>query len=217
MTDFRGTDYSIRYGYREILSDIALIFPFLLSYIAAYFVILVLSAIAASEIAIQPDYFRFAYSISIDIVTMMIEGFGVLWQALSIKMKGRGNYFSIDASFKEARNLFEKYIIVFIAIGFVYFLLSLVPYTENILAGIWAAFAFFSLMAAILENRNFFSMLNRSVYLLKDIYRNEEITGIFFVLAILLSGIPVISTIALLALVSFGSAVLYISMQVHGL
>ncbi len=217
MTSFRGTDYSIRSGYREILSDMALLFPFLLSYIAAYFMLLILSAIAASETALQPVYFRFAYSLAIDIVIMMIEGFGVLWQALSIKMKGRGNYFSIDASFKEARNLFEKYIIVFISIGFVYFLLSLVPFTENVLAGIWAAFAFFSLMAAILENKDFFSMLNHSVYLLKDIYRNEEITGIFFVLAILLSGVPVISTIALLALVSFGSAVLYIAMLAHGL
>ncbi len=217
MTNFTGKDYSIRSGYREILSDMALLFPFLLSYIAAYFILLILSSIAASETAVQPVYFHFAYSFAIDIVVMMIEGFGVLWQALSIKMKGRGNYFRIDASFREARNLFERYIIVFISIGFVYFLLSLVPFTEKALAGIWAAFAFFSLMAAVLENKDFFSMLNHSIYLLKDIYRNEEITGIFFVLAILLSGVPVISPLSLLALVSFGSAVLYIAMLAHGL
>jgi len=212
-----SSDYSLRIGYREVISDAGILIPFLVTAVAAYFISAVLSALAGMESAGNISYFHFAYPLAIDIIIFVIEGFGVLWQSISVKMKRNRNYFTLESSFWEAKNSIEKYLAIFIIIGIVYFLLSLIPFTEGILAGIWAGYAFFSLMASVLRNEDFFKVTAAGINLLREIYRNEEITGIFFILAILISGIPVISAISIIALVSFGSIVLYVSMMMHGL
>jgi len=211
-------DYSLRRGMQLLISDFMLIFPFLVSFIAA----LVVETIMVGLFAASAYFGLFTTGNSIIglsigavildsvvvFIVILIETFGVIWQSDSASIRGKGYRFGLESSFRGTAGSIGKYAMIMVFMAVVGAAINLIPLFGGSLSNLWLAYSAFALMLSVITGRSFYDTLSGGANLLQKLYEDESSTGLFFALVIIVSVVPVISGLALLIEIIFGSAVL---------
>ncbi|MEM0155343.1 MAG: hypothetical protein QW597_01910 [Thermoplasmataceae archaeon] len=211
-------DYSLRHGLQLLVSDFMLIFPFLLSFVVA----LIVEAVAGSvSLAFSlHGFFDNGYNMlllplgtiifdsAIVFIVILIEAFGVIWQSEAASVRSKGYRFGLESSFRSAAASTSKYAWILVFMALIGAAINFIPFFGGSLSNLWFAYSAYALMLSLLTGRTFRDTLSRGTDSLQKMYDSESTTGIFFVLVIVVSLVPVFSELAILIEVILGSAVI---------
>ena len=209
-------DYSLTHGMQLLISDFMLVFPFLISFIAAVALEAIAGAVSSAfafsgmfatgnNLLLLPLGAIILHSATLFVV-ILIEAFGVIWQSDAVSIRSRGYRFGLESSFRSALASVSKYAGIMAFMAIIGTAINFIPLFGESLSNLWIAYSAYALMISSLTGRTFYDALSRGTDSLQKMYDSESVTGIFFALVIIVSVIPVISGLAILVEVILGSA-----------
>lgn len=214
----KGADYSLRQGMSLLFSDFMLFFPFLITFIVAVIIDAIVSVFSMALISF--NFYNYAanfrivpfnmliFSSMIVFVMVFIESFGVIWQSDAVIIRKGGNKLGLESSFRGTLGSLKRYVTIMVFIALVAAAINLIPFFGGSISNLWVAYSFFALMISSLSGRGFLESLSGGAEFLQKLYEKESTTGIFIILILLISVVPVISELAILVEVIVGSAVM---------